>query len=352
MSDLKALLRQIFSSDHEVGDSINSATWMALTEAGLLRVGIDESLGGVGGELSDARTVVVGSAQAGVSGPLIDPLFVGSHLAARSGTPLPSGVVVAAVHRGQPWNLTHGEWQVCVSLSALPWVDRCDELWVLGPTSNFQSGLLRVSPDELVMTTGQSSLLDQRFDVDVFLDNTRVVVLPPEVLDEYCLVRALGRSCEMLGALRECLELSCRYAADRKQFRRPLASHQVIQHMLATMAADVAAAETAVAAAVERTAVLGTELGPEVAFAAAAAKVQTSIAATRVARSAHQLHGAMGMAAEYPLHHYTTRLWSWRDEDGSEGYWSTRIAELVRQEYGGDIWAALTAQSTQPTGSS
>ena len=35
-----------------------------------------------------------------------------------------------------------------------------------------------------------------------------------------------------------------------------------------------------------------------------------------VARAAHQVHAAIGMTLEYPLHRFTSRLHAWRGEYG------------------------------------
>jgi acyl-CoA dehydrogenase len=58
-----------------------------------------------------------------------------------------------------------------------------------------------------------------------------------------------------------------------------------------------------------------------------AAKAQASRGAGVVAAIAHQLHGAIGTTEEHRLRLTTTRLWSWRDEDGSE---AECFAELGR----------------------
>jgi acyl-CoA dehydrogenase len=79
--------------------------------------------------------------------------------------------------------------------------------------------------------------------------------------------------------------------------------------------------------------------GPAALFAIAAAKTQASASAAEIARIAHQLHGAIGITLLNPLHLATTRLWSWRDEDGDETCWAIRLARSVTAA---TLWPALT----------
>ena len=64
-------------------------------------------------------------------------------------------------------------------------------------------------------------------------------------------------------------------------------------------------------------------------IAVAAARVVTDEAITVGTRAAHQAHGAMGVTREYPLHHLTRRLWSWRHEWGTTTEWRRRLGRHV-----------------------
>jgi acyl-CoA dehydrogenase len=350
VTELDDLLTQILGKEFDsAGQTVDEPAWARLNDAGLTRVGIPETLGGAGGNLSDAATVTTRCAQAGIDVPLTESLFLAAYLATTTGCSMPRGMMTVAIvePHEQPWRRTTDGWHIDVSLAAVPWAGQWDHLWALGRTDHGDAALLQVDASGLRGTQNTGSVagasLPPRFHRHFRAD--RVVEIDPVIVDEVKLAGALGRSCQLLGALRASLNLSCRYTAIRTQFRRTLASHQVVQHALAVMADDVAACETAMRTAVDHASALASPISVEAAMAIAAAKIQTSLAATRVARSAHQLHGAIGLTAEYPLHHYTTRLWRWRDDYGSEYDWSIRVAEIVRTAYQGDIWQALTAQS-------
>jgi acyl-CoA dehydrogenase len=82
----------------------------------------------------------------------------------------------------------------------------------------------------------------------------------------------------------------------------------------------------------------------------AAAKIRTSVAATEGSRLAHQLHGAIGVTYEHQLHHFTTRLWAWRDEHGHERDWAVLLGRSLAAIGGAGTWALITSQSAQTVG--
>jgi len=83
----------------------------------------------------------------------------------------------------------------------------------------------------------------------------------------------------------------------------------------------------------------------------AAAKLRAGEAGQIVAALAHQVHGAIGFTDEHSLHHFTKRLWSWRDEFGTERDWSRALgkAALKGGPAGSDdsFWSFVTATSAK-----
>ncbi len=136
---------------------------------------------------------------------------------------------------------------------------------------------------------------------------------------------ALCRCAAMLGAATKAQELTLRYAADRKQFGKPLAHFQVIQSYLAQMAGELSAASAIFATALraaERGAIASR---PET----AAAKVRIAQAAQVITGLAHQVHGAIGFTQEYSLQLWTRRLWAWREEFGNETEWARELGSAM-----------------------
>jgi acyl-CoA dehydrogenase len=143
---------------------------------------------------------------------------------------------------------------------------------------------------------------------------------------------ALSRAAMMSGALERVLDLSLTYAKERKQFGKPIGGFQAIQHSLALLAGQVAAAVRATDAAV---AAVGT---PRFAVQVAVAKSRVGEAAGIASEIAHQVHGAMGFTHEHQLHHFTRRLLAWRDEYGRESYWQQRVGRQVAAVGADSLW--------------
>jgi alkylation response protein AidB-like acyl-CoA dehydrogenase len=105
-----------------------------------------------------------------------------------------------------------------------------------------------------------------------------------------------------VGLAETMLALAVRHATDRHQFDRPIGSFQAVAHRCAEMRTDVDACRYLAyqaAWALDR----GHECDAEVSAALAYAKD----AIRRIARHAHQVHGAIGFSTEHDLHLYSRR---------------------------------------------
>lgn len=147
---------------------------------------------------------------------------------------------------------------------------------------------------------------------------------------------ALMRSLQLAGALSRTLEHCLAWVNDRVQFGKPIARFQAIQHAMAIMASEVAAARAACDMAVE-----ASEQNADW-FAVAVAKSRSGEAAGKTAAAAHAAFGAMGFTREHPLHYSTRRLWAWRDDFGSEVVWQSKLGLFMAAKGGGNLWATLT----------
>jgi acyl-CoA dehydrogenase len=160
---------------------------------------------------------------------------------------------------------------------------------------------------------------------------------PTAAADVYA-AGALLRSVQMAGALDRLLEHCLLWVNDRVQFGRPIARFQAIQHQIAILASEAAAAGAATDQAIEASA-----KGPD-RFAVAIAKARVGEAAGKAANIAHAAFGAMGFTREHMLHYTTRRLWSWRNEFGSEVYWQAELGRLVAASGGKRLWRLLNGE--------
>ncbi|MFC7362454.1 acyl-CoA dehydrogenase family protein [Nocardioides astragali] len=207
-----------------------------------------------------------------------------------------------------------------------------------------QAGLISPLRETLFPVAKLAELRDHAIPEGVIaLDDYQVKDLSPAHRQAVRLWHALGVAAHSLGAIRGAVDQATSYVAIRHQFGRPLASHQVVRHQIASIVSELCACEAAVSHALAQagSSRANTE---SVALAIASAKIQTARSSTRVARTAHQVHGAIGMTAEHPLHYFTTQLWTLPREAGGPELWSQRVYDLVHSPGQADLWAALCAQ--------
>ena len=166
-----------------------------------------------------------------------------------------------------------------------------------------------------------------------------------DVQEPVWLFGALIRACMLVGALESSLDKAVGYANERAQFGKAIGKFQAIQQQLAQMAGAIGAARMATQVAL-RSACDALQAEPgwrsSLAFDVAVAKVCAGEAATLATSIAHQVHGAIGFTHEHTLHFTTRRLWSWRDEFGSDSQWAEVLGQAAIAAGGKGFWAGLT----------
>jgi alkylation response protein AidB-like acyl-CoA dehydrogenase len=102
-----------------------------------------------------------------------------------------------------------------------------------------------------------------------------------------------------VGIAQGCLDACLSYAAERRQFGRPIASFQLVQELLAEIAVETEAARL-----LTWRAALAADSGERHTLESSIAKYYASEAAVRAANAAVQIHGGYGYVDEYPVGKY------------------------------------------------
>ena len=305
------------------GSGWDSGLWQALEETGLTLAGSPEEAGGSGGDLFAAADIAVAAGVAAAPVPLAETLAAGM-LLGRAGLAIPSGPLTVAVAAGPGPGSAGG-------LRRVPY-GRLATTVATGSGGDGGDGdwLAVIVPADRGRTswggTGRNLAGEPRDEV-VFGGDGEVHDAPAGTADYARRLLRLFRSLLIAGAAQRTLDLTVTYVQEREQFGRPLARFPTVQQELARMAGEVALISAATQAAVAAEDLAAKSPAGEGVSAVVAAKAQASSGAGVVAAIAHQLHGAIGTTQEHRLRLTTTRLWSWRDEDGSE---AECLAELGR----------------------
>jgi len=286
-----------------------AALWKELDRVGLVRSALPEEAGGPGLEFADAMVALRRTAYHALPVPLAETMISGRMLVA-AGLDVPEGALT-----------------VTADGRRVPWGGQCAHVVVVGDDD---VGLI----DKPEVTLVEKNLAGEPR-VQLGLSNSKRRKLPG-ARERLLLEGALMRSVQMAGALERVLAYALGYASERVQFGRPIGKFQAVQHLLAVLAGQAAAASAAADAAVEASA------GAPDEFAIAVAKARVGEAAGKGAEIAHQVHGAMGFTREHNLHYSTRRLWSWRDEFGHEAHWQMRLGRLVAARGADALWPMLT----------
>lgn len=311
--------------------AMSTALWSALCLGGFPQM-LSSAEDGI--SLSDALAVIacVGSYAAQV--PFAETLLARYVLRRSDGSaPNDEPLTLLPILTGGPVRLGNsaGRWHITGSARRMPWARHCRAAVVVAETHEGPLAAT-VDIDSATILRGVNIAGEPRDDVtfdEAPLTDAHESPLSPSD------VRVLGsliRSAQMCGSISRIVALTLDYAGTRRQFGRTLAEFQAIKHLIARMGQNQAAA----GAAFDLAASLA-EMEPG-STSLPIAKVRIGEAATAVAAIAHQVFGAIGYTRDHELQAHTRRIWSWRDEFGSEAQWSEQVGRQVCAAGGRSLW--------------
>ncbi len=292
-------LRRLLAS----GEARDEARWTAITGMGLLGMLAPESADGMGLELTDFIAIAEAAGYVGLPEPLVELAGITIPLLARlrdQGFADPGDLLGAAIGGtvialGHPAGRLVADADTAIAIvmadgDALHIVERIDTRIVRQESFDPFRRLFAVywAPSSASLAgTGWGDTA------------TRGAILA---------------AAQMIGLAQRCIDMSVAYARDRSQFGKPIGSYQAVKHLLASAQVKVEFARPVVHAAAAELP-LGT---PAVRARAAHAKIAAGAAADLAARTAVQVHGAMGITWEVDVHFFLKRILVLRSAWGAE----------------------------------
>jgi alkylation response protein AidB-like acyl-CoA dehydrogenase len=293
--------------------------WTTLADMGVVGLTVPEAHGGLGMNELDLVLLLEEAGRVALPEPLVDttavaaPLLVEAAPEAVAAIWLPriaSGEAVVAVQRGDKAHLLGAESATVALLVA------DDELHLVAGDE------LEIEPQQSVDGSRRLSLVDWHRHADTRLASGDACWRAVNRAFER---GALATSAELVGLADRMLEMTVAYATEREQFGVPIGSFQAVKHHLA----DALLALEFARPVVYRAAYSMAHDVPTHARDVSMAKACASEAATQVAATALQCHGAIGYTVEYDLHLFMKRAWALAASWGDAPWHRERVAVSV-----------------------
>jgi alkylation response protein AidB-like acyl-CoA dehydrogenase len=325
-------------------------TWARLAEMGVLGLPFAEEDGGSGAGPVEVAIVAEEIGKVLAPEPFVEAVVLAGGLVAAVGTaeqrtavfgPLAEGGSLLAFAHAEPgtrWGPAAsavqatrdgGAWRLSGVKEPVPNGARADVL-VVSAVSGGKTLLFLVQGDAEGLTRSGYRTHDSGRAAKVAFANTPAELLGSDDGDRTADVERaqaagrIGYANEAVGAMETALAMTSEYLKTRKQFGVTLNKFQALTFRAADMYVSLELARSTALWAV-----LVQDAGGDVVQAADRARLQTSRAGRHIGKEAIQLHGGIGMTAEYKVGHYTSRLTA-IDHLLGDGDWAlARLAEGV-----------------------
>ena len=320
--------------------------WRAVAETGVPLAALPESAGGADAEWADLYAALRVAGRFSAPIPLAETMLAG-WVAASAGLDTVDGpMTVGPVRPGDKLNLERdgNGWRLTGTASRLPYASSAERIVLIvdGPDGEMAVALDGAGGAEMAAGTNIANEARDTLTFSGLHISADAAGPLTGGVSRAALYRrgALARATMMSGALEKAMDLAVTYAQERVQFGRPISIFQAVQQNLAVLAGQTAVAVAAANLGIEA---LGKGDPEREEILIAIAKTRVGEAATLACEIAHQVHGAIGFTKEYSLQLSTRRLWSWREEFGSDPEWAAKVGMYFCGKGADELWPLLTA---------
>ncbi len=314
------------------GVRYDAALWKELASVDLLGTALPESLGGNGGDFVNLGVLLAEVGWSVAPVPVYATLVLGADPIARHGSPeqrqrfLPGVIAgeriltagLAEPGRSDPTRpITTARrdgpnWRLDGAKELVPAAQLAETVLIPATTDDGDVGLFLLASDATGIEIRSVATTNREPCADVFLDGASIPArdrLDGDLASVSGLhTRALVGLCAIqLGVAERALRIAAGYTTGREQFGRPIGSFQAVQQRMADAYIDVEAIRWTTWHAAWLIA-----QGRPAERAARIAKFWAAEAGARVAATAQQVHGGIGIDTGYPLHRYF--LWAKHNE--------------------------------------
>lgn len=293
-------LREIWQTDAGRSSELRAK----LAEQGLTALSVPEALGGLGlGDL-DWSLMTQELGYFGIPDSLADTAYLATGL-------------LAALPAAHPLRITwlpriaDGSARIAVGHPVNPWVSDAHmaDLLLLAHPAGSGCEWHALAPEQVQVTPQASIDASRRLATVAWApsDATRVAdAAAGQVLADRMVDRgAISVSGQLLGLAQRMLDLTVDYAAQRKQFGKPIGAFQAVKHQLADVVTRIEFAKPVLYRAAS--ALAGNDADASVRVSHA--KLACAEAGWLSARKGIQVHGAMGYTWEVDLQMFMKRAW-------------------------------------------
>jgi acyl-CoA dehydrogenase len=330
--------------NHDKKGDWKAPLWKALSEAGLPLSWVPEDCGGSGTSLAEGFAVLGAAGRFAIAVPLAETMLAG-WLLAQAKIASPAGEMTLAPTSPKDRIALNPDGTLSGRARGVPFAKQAAHIAVLA-SGNGSHSIALVDAAKVRIEAGLNLANDNSDTVTFDRIEPDVIEPAPKGFDPTALMLMGGvvRSLQIAGSLETMLDISVRYSNERVAFEKKISKFQAVQHNLAKLAGESAAALAAATSAADTIANSPSLDNDAVFLEAVAAKIRCAEAAEKGGGIAHQVHGAIGFTIEHILHRYSLRALSWRDDFGSESYWAVELGKRVAVRGADELWPLVASR--------